>query len=137
MNIDTKRVIQDDSTGCGLACVAMLSGYSYAHVRKKAIEKKILQTNGDFYTNFSDIRNLLIEFKITAGERKLKRQWKNLPLKSIVEINFNKDTKNWHWVVCINEEIGMYVLDPNKKIRSNKRTDFNRMRIRSYIPING
>ena len=43
-----ERVIQQDGTGCGLACVAMLAGEKYETVRDKAIDVLPPLFNDDF-----------------------------------------------------------------------------------------
>lgn len=38
-----KRVIQEDSTGCGIACVAMVAGISYAEAKQITLNNEILK----------------------------------------------------------------------------------------------
>ena len=135
MNIKYARVLQDDATGCGLACVAMIVGKTYAEVKKIALDNKILEEKKTFYTTSSDLINLLNYFNFKADRGRKVGNWSSIQCLSIVAINFSESRNSWHWVVYVPDENKGYVLDPHKKIKNDKRVDFSRMRLRSYIPI--
>ncbi|WP_181418776.1 cysteine peptidase family C39 domain-containing protein [Aquipseudomonas alcaligenes] len=131
-----QRVTQIDSTGCGLACVAMLAQTNYKTVKARAIKSKILNPSGPFYTSSKDLRELLSEFKIKTRTGRAIKKWESLPNRAIAGINYKEKTKTWHWVVFIRKDCGeSYVLDPKPSIKTKKRNDFGRMRLRSYIPV--
>lgn len=130
-----KRIIQDDATGCGLACVAMIVDETYAEVKKVALDNGFFENKRTFYTISSDLITLLDYFRVKAKKERKGSHWLSVQSVSIVAINFRKNSNSWHWVVYVPDENQGYVLDPHKKIKNDKRVDFSRMRLRSYIPI--
>lgn len=135
MKTKIKRILQEDATGCGLACVAMIVGKTYAEVKKMALDNGILEEKRTFYTISSDLINLLDCFNFKAQRGRKVNHWSSVQTVSIVAINFRESNKSWHWVVYVPDENQGYVIDPHKKIKNDKRVDFSRMRLRSYIPI--
>ena len=130
----------DRAANCGLACVAMIAGCSFSKVRKLALEMGYGK-DGIFYTDASDLRKLGSRVGITFARRKRKfKCWDTIPHRSVVAINYKEDEKEnqyWHWVVLVRGCNLSYVLDPNKSLRSGKRTDFGRMKknARWYLPV--
>lgn len=123
-----KRVIQQDRTGCGLACVAMISNASYQSVRSAAINSYGLGKRGKFYTSTPKLSDLGKDFGVSIGRRRRKfNGFENLPPLSILSINYDEAENTWHWVVCVKSKAGIYILDPSKKIKQKKRTDLNRI----------
>lgn len=131
-----KRVIQEDSTGCGIACIAMVAGISYAEAKQITLNNEILKKSvKNFYTTTKDLVNILNSIGIESSKGRKVRYWSSINTISIVGINFLETTDTWHWVLFIPNEDTGYVLDPSKRVKTEKRTDFSRMRLRSYIPI--
>lgn len=129
-----KRIRQKDGTGCGIACVAMVVGESYATVMKVA--RDIFQWEKDkrsFYTTSSQLRNLLLAFELQSQRGRSVRHLLSLPDLAIVGINHNRKTNNWHWVVFRREPDHEYVLDPLSK--HIYRSSLSRIRLHSCIPI--
>lgn len=135
MKMQIKRIIQDDATGCGLACVAMIAGATYAEAKKVALDSGILKLQKTFYTTSNNLIRLLECFDIKAKIGRKVSYWSSIQSVSIVAINFREGSNSWHWVVYVPDENQGYVLDPHKKIKTDQRIDFSRMRLRSYIPI--
>lgn len=130
-----KRIRQEHRTGCGIACVAMLSGTTYAYAMSIAV--KVLnwdESQRTFYTSSSQLKNLLLEMNIRASRGRSIRKWSSMPNMAIVGINYNEKRDTWHWVIFRRDADREYVLDPQSK--RDIRTDFGRMRLRSCIPIN-
>ena len=131
-----KRVIQEDSTGCWIACIAMVAGISYAEAKQITLNNEILKKSvKNFYTTTKDLVNFLNSIGIESSKGRKVRYWSSINTISIVGINFLETTDTWHWVLFIPNEDTGYVLDPSKRVKTEKRTDFSRMRLRSYIPI--
>ena len=131
-----KRVIQEDSTGCGIACIDMVAGISYAEAKQITLNNEILKKSvKNFYTTTKDSVNVLNSIGIESSKGRKVRYWSSINTISIVGINFLETTDTWHWVLFIPNEDTGYVLDPSKRVKTEKRTDFSRMRLRSYIPI--
>jgi len=130
-----RRLKQRDKTGCGLACVAMVTGKKYGEIKKQAIELGVVEPKGPFGTFSRDIRLLLKKNQRKAmGGRKAKH-WDNLPDLAIAGINYSEAAGEWHWVVFVRTASDAYVLDPWHKTKASRRRDFGRMRLRSSIPI--
>lgn len=134
--MDIRREVQVDSTGCGIACVAMLTGKSYEYIKQVGLENDIFSTKKAFYTDTADIVKMLKILGIHSERGRKVSNWDTIKSISIVGINYRESSDTWHWVVYIPNEEEKYVLDPNKKIKTDKRTDFSRMKLRSYIPVN-
>lgn len=133
-----KRIVQNDPTGCGIACVAMLSEKSYQKVKSELLESSKFSKKRTFYTDDNDLRKLSSKFGISLGRLRQFRTWSEIPDKSIVAINYKKNDEDpeWHWVVFrrINNE--EFVFDPKKAIKKVKRTDFGRMKAKWYLKSN-
>ncbi|BBD08494.1 cysteine peptidase family C39 domain-containing protein [Desulfovibrio ferrophilus] len=135
-----RRIIQSDVNGCGLACVAMVTNHTYAEVRKKAFEKLTGLAKNGYLTTSRDVKSLLNIFGF-EGSRLIRFSFKNIskiPDLCLFKINRHFDAEGveyWHWVVFVRDDREMYILDPKKSIRTNKRKDWGRMNVVSYMSI--
>lgn len=130
-----KRIRQEHRTGCGIACVAMLSGAAYAEVM--SVAAKVFnwsESQRTFYTSSTQLQSLLFKMNISALKGRSIRKWSSMPDTAIIGINHNEKNDTWHWAIFCREADREYVLDPQSK--REVRTDFGRMRLRSCIPIN-
>lgn len=115
------------SHGCGI---------SYAEAKQITLNNEILKKSvKNFYTTTKDLVNVLNSIGIESSKGRKVRYWSSINTISIVGINFLETTDTLHWVLFIPNEDTGYVLDPSKRVKTEKRTDFARMRLRSYIPI--
>lgn len=64
-----RRIKQEDDTGCGLACIAMLARTGYKEVGEEAIELEI-QRNGEFWTGARELHILGRAFGFETGQRR-------------------------------------------------------------------
>lgn len=124
-----RHVKQVDTVGCGVACVASLAGVSYKRALETALE--LFAWSKCSRTQSGQLRDLLEAFGIKTLRGRAVRDWDALPLCSIVAINPRGN--DWHWVVHHRLHGDPVVLDPRSSREA--RTDFGRMRLRSYIPI--
>jgi ABC-type bacteriocin/lantibiotic exporter with double-glycine peptidase domain len=130
MNMKINHELQGDETGCGIACVAMITGATYHEVRQKMIEKKIIKDNStNRRTRAKALINILgeysEEFTAQAIRKKKIKTWATIPSDlAIASTNQNSKNKYYHWVVFGRDEVGTYFLGPEK---SNKK------RIRKFI----
>jgi hypothetical protein len=134
-----RRIVQKDSTGCGLACAAMLAGITYLQAKSKAIELGVVpDDNGHYYTESWQLRPLISALGGYSSKGRNVSRWGSITCLSIVGINYRapkgKDP-TWHWVVYVPDDNGGYVLDPMGHVKSARRTDFIRMRPYRYIPV--
>lgn len=132
-----KRVKQEDETGCGLACIAMLAGVSYEEVKQVALKNLKFRTKGHFYTGTGQLKELAGYFglTITGQKRRPWRNWALLPDIAIVSINQQENNRYWHWVVFQRNDGTEAIFDPKKSIKSDRRTDFNRIKPFGYLPV--
>jgi len=114
----------------------MIASVSYSDV-KKAAKDELGYTDDDyFYTGTKELRHLAANYGIELGKRR--RPFKSfdfLPETSILAINYKEKEETWHWVVYRNTGANRFVYDPKRSIKTNKRTDFNRMRPKWHIPV--
>ena len=138
MGVDMRRIVQEDGTGCGLACIAMLAGKKYKTIRKTA--KKELSDSAAhphgfgyrrrYYTTNSDVRKLAARYGLCVGRKvKFERQIRHRKRKIsssfnayMIEKRLNshaivathrKSNGYWHFVVWDNDK--GQILDPRKK----------------------
>ena len=131
-----RRILQEDSTGCGLAVIAMLSGETYEKIRSIAVNDLGWDETGSFETGTRDLRDLAGFFNIEIGKRRRPfKEFNALPNLAILAINYNEQIDDWHWVVYRRVKGDQFFLDPKKSIRTNKRRDFRRIKVKWYLPV--
>jgi len=129
-----KPIRQKHRTGCGIACVAMLTGNTYDAVMKKARQVFFWsETKRSYYTSSAQLRELLDLFQVETSKGHSVRNRTTLPSRAVLGINHNESSNTWHWVVYCRGPDGEYVLDPQSV--NIYRTDFGRMRLYSCISI--
>jgi len=128
-----RRVGQEDDAGCGIACVAMVTGKTYPHAKKFFLERVFLPTDRKPHTRHYQLRCALQKLRI-ATEKRAFRKWRSIESLSIVPINRRQDG-GWHWVVLVPNGGRPYILDPAPG-KGRRRHDFRGMKARGqYIAI--
>lgn len=132
-----KAVAQHDRTGCGIASVAALAGQSYATVKRAAAALGIAVTDASLWSDTAPVRRLLACFGLSAGKATVFRSWRALPDLALLAIKWHRGKTGpaWHWVVFVRDDAGCCVLDPKKALRTNRRTDFGRMKPKWFIRV--
>ncbi len=130
-------VIQEDVTGCGIACAAMLAGKTYHAAKKRGKNLGIFPDDRNLYSDIFDLRMLLESYNIRIGKKVPFSNWKALPSTAIVAINYKADIESptWHWAVFHRGDSGPVVLDPSRRLKSNVRTDLGKLKPKWYIPV--
>lgn len=117
-----RLIKQGDDEGCGLACVAMLSGTSYAVVRKTY--RELTDTNDGDRVEPTELRRLkqIMEKHGVVIEGRMKRidDPKQFALKNLDDLDLDCDAllmvnpreggRKWHWVIWDHRR--RRVLDP-------------------------
>jgi len=139
--VDTlKTVIQQDLTGCAIASSAAIAGTSYFEAKRIANVLGISTEDSSLWSETMNIRALLQEFgfRTSSGETPFE-SWQSLPDCALLSIKWHLENSkpHWHWVVFVRENGQEYVLDSNKGLKRNRRTDFGRMNPRWYIEVSG
>jgi ABC-type bacteriocin/lantibiotic exporter with double-glycine peptidase domain len=128
-----RRVQQEDEEGCGIACVAMVTGKTYRQTKKFFLGRVFLPTETNPHTRHYQLRRALQKLRI-ATEKRAFRNWRSVENLSIVPINRRQDG-GWHWVVYIPNDGRPYILDPATG-KGRRRYDFRGMKARGlYIAI--
>jgi hypothetical protein len=134
-----KPVIQEEKTGCAIACAAAIAGKTYQETRKIANGMGIYANDSDMWSKTNLVRKLLAELRIkTASRKKPFVTWESLPNCALLSIKWHLESGKpfWHWVIFVREKGREYVVDSKKSLTSNIRTDFGRMKPKWYIKIN-
>lgn len=140
-----QRRLQHDRTGCGLACVAMLAGIGYAQARTLARALAIgprarpagagpRSAGEGWRTDARQLRRMLAVLRIGSGAERRVGAWRECDGDGLVAINARADG-TWHWVVYLHDAHAPCVLDPNPRVRRDRRRDFGRMRPSRYVPV--
>lgn len=133
-----KVVLQEDETGCGLACVAMVAGKTYREVKQTAASLGISVKDKKLYSDTKYVRRLLRRFGIqSSDEERPFVSWEALPDRALLSIKYHKESfRNvWHWVVFERNEGNAAVLDPAKYMLHHRRTDFGAMKPKWFIEV--
>lgn len=123
-------VIQQEKTGCGLACVAMLAGKSYDEVKRKANSLGIFFEDEKLWSKTDYVRRLLDQYNIkVSGTEVPFSTWEELPSLALLAIKFHYENSRpfWHWTVYHRTGTKQIVHDPAAYLVSNQRTDFENM----------
>jgi ABC-type bacteriocin/lantibiotic exporter with double-glycine peptidase domain len=131
-------VVQEDVTGCGIACVAGLAGVTYQQAKAVATRLNIQVSDSRLWSDTDFVRTLLKHYDIEAGPQEQPfRSWKTLPPLALLAIKWHSkgDQAFWHWVIFRQSPNGPVVLDPKRSLKKNVRTDFGRMKPKWFITI--
>jgi ABC-type bacteriocin/lantibiotic exporter with double-glycine peptidase domain len=133
-----QAIIQEDPTGCGIACVAMLAGVSYAEAKAAAARIGIDVDDPALWSDNAHLRRLLEGFGITlATAPDPFTSWERLPDVALLAIKWRlvRGAPQWHWVIFERQSAGPCVLDPKRGLQTNRRTDFGRMKPKWWLGV--
>src|SRR5687768_2221892 len=91
-----RLVRQLDEYGCGLACVAMITGRSYSAIREALGDDEVGPTQ------LSDLKEVMRRHRIRCGERLVPlrtRSPMDLPFDALLKVNPRRAGREWHWVI--------------------------------------
>jgi len=128
-----QRIVQEDGTGCGLACVAMIAEVPYQDVREFAVDWLEFDEKGPFYTCISDLRYMLSEYGYALSRKTPFKSYETLSPLSILEIE--RPGEYNHWVLMVKCGLDSYILDPSAHIRTERRQDWWRIHALSYTNV--
>jgi ABC-type bacteriocin/lantibiotic exporter with double-glycine peptidase domain len=134
-----KPVIQQEKTGCAIACSAAISGISYMKAKQLANSIGITADNPALWSSTKPIRAILKKLGIKTGTHEIPfKTWESLPEIALLATKWHKEKNNayWHWVVFVRENGKGIVLDSKRSLKTNIRTDFGRMKPRWFIKVN-
>jgi hypothetical protein len=132
-------VIQEETTGCGIASVANIVGYSYSEMKAVANNLGIFASDTALWSDTQYVRRMLAEkgFQTSTIEVPFS-SWDSLPDLALLSIKHHQEGGKdfWHWVVFKRENDQSFVLDSANYLPCNIRTDFNAMHPKWYIEVN-
>jgi hypothetical protein len=135
---DMEPVIQEETTGCGIAASAALAGVSYAEAKRKANALGIYAADTSLWSETAHVRKLLREFGIFVSPKETPfESWEQLPDRALLAIKWRIEQGKpfWHWVLFVRENGKAKVLDSKKALKSNVRRDFGRIKPKWYIEV--
>lgn len=131
-----KLTTQANLTDCGLACVAMVSGKSLETVLRVAIKECDYPKEGPHTTTDENLYKLLDHFGIKYGKKQKIKTVDALPSIAIMETRKMPSTGNSHLVVFERTADGeARALDPGWWLKQQVRSDWNRIKLDTFIPI--
>lgn len=129
-------VVQQDRTGCGIASVAAITNRTYPAVKRLAAKLGISVDDARLWGDTKHMRTLLAAAGVVAGEKEEPfRSWRQLPARALLAIKWHREKTGpaWHWVVFGSDARGSFVLDSKRGLRTNRRTDFGRIKPKWFI----
>lgn len=119
-------VCQEDSHGCGVACLAMMAGTNYQQARATFTLLKLgvkRRNRPPFSSNFRELMSALDAHGLKTRMERWPG-WESLTGLGILKIRQSADTrrKDWHWVAAeAHPEFGVAVRDPSSDLPSFHR----------------
>lgn len=133
-----KPVVQEETTGCGIASVANILGKTYSEMKEIANSMGIYASDKSLWSDTQYVRRMLSASGIETSSYEVPFvAWDMLPDVALLSIkNHQEDGKNyWHWVVFKRIENKPVVLDSASYLPSNTRTDFDEMHPKWFIEV--
>lgn len=131
-------VIQEETTGCGIASVANILGKTYAETRAMANAMGIHASDRALWSDTQHVRRLLSSAGVETGAHETPfESWEALPDLALLSIKHHQEEGRnfWHWVVFQRIDGQPRVLDSAAYLPSNIRTDFNDMQPKWFIEV--
>lgn len=139
MNTPTS-VIQEETTGCGIASAANIVCKSYAEMKAIANAMGIYAEDESLWSDTQYVRQLLDhEGIVTTPDETPFSSWETLPDTALLSIKHHvkNGKKFWHWVVFRRVDGKPYVLDSAAYLPANVRQDFAAMQPEWFIEVEG
>lgn len=133
-----KPVVQEETTGCGIASVANILGKTYSEMKIAANAMGIYATDQSLWSETQYVRTMLASSGVETSAHEIPfESWEKLPGLALLSIKHHQeDGKNfWHWVVFKRVDGKAFVLDSASYLTSNIRTDFNAMQPTWFIEV--
>lgn len=133
-----KPVIQEETTGCGIASVANILGKSYPEMKQIANAMGIYATDKSIWSDTQYVRRMLAASGFdTSEEEHPFISWESLPNLALISIKHHQEdgVNFWHWVVFTKENGKAVVLDSASYLSKNVRTDFDEMQPKWFIEV--
>lgn len=133
-----KVVVQEETTGCGIASVANILGKTYSEMKATANSMGIHASDKSLWSDTQYVRSMLSNSGIKTSADELPfESWEKLPDLALLSIKHHQEEGRdfWHWVVFKRIDGQPYVLDSASYLSSNIRQDFDAMRPKWFIEV--
>lgn len=132
-------VIQEETTGCGIASAANILGKTYPEMKAIANTMGIYASDKALWSDTQYVRRMLSGAGVeTSAEEIPFESWESLPDLALLSIKPHQEEGKdfWHWVVFKRVNGQAFVLDSASYLPSNIRQDFEAMQPKWFIAVN-
>lgn len=137
-NAVLKSVIQEETTGCGIASVANILGKTYPEMKALANAMGIHASDKSLWSDTQYVRRMLSNAGVkTSADETPFESWDALPDLALLSIKHHQEEGKdyWHWVVFKRVGGQAFVLDSASTLASNIRQDFDAMQPKWFIAV--
>jgi hypothetical protein len=131
-------IVQEETTGCGIASAANILGKTYSEMKRIANAMGIHASDRSLWSETQYVRSMLSNAGVETSSDEISfESWSTLPNLALLSIKHHEEYgKNlWHWVVFKRVDGQSIVLDSASYLPSNIRTDFDQMQPKWFIEI--
>lgn len=136
----SKPVVQEETSGCGIAAVANVLGKTYSQMKAVANAMGIHASDKSLWSDTRYVRRMLAQAGVATSRDEIPfESWDALPNLALLSIkHYQEDGKDfWHWVVFKRVDGLAFVLDSASYLPSNVRYDFDAMQPKWFIEVKG
>ncbi|HZX52000.1 MAG TPA: hypothetical protein VFE95_08320 [Pseudomonas sp.] len=134
-----KAIVQEETTGCGIASVANILGKPYSEMKAIANAMGIYASDKSLWSDTQYVRRLLSSAGVQISQDEVPfESWQALPDLALLAIKHHQEEGKdfWHWVVFKRMDGQAFVLDSASYLPSNIRQDFETMQPKWFIEVN-
>lgn len=131
-------VVQEETSGCGIAAVANILGKTYAEMKAIANAMGIHAADESLWSDTQYVRRMLSSAGVQTSTDELPfASWDALPDVVLLSIKHHQEEGRnfWHWVVFKRIDGRPLVLDSASYLPSNIREDFHAMQPKWFIEV--
>ncbi|PRB77547.1 hypothetical protein [Pseudomonas sp. MYb185] len=131
-------VVQEETSGCGIAAVANILGKTYAEMKAIANAMGIHAADESLWSDTQYVRRMLSSAGVQTSTDELPfASWDALPDVALLSIKHHQEEGRnfWHWVVFKRIDGRPLVLDSASYLPSNIREDFHAMQPKWFIEV--
>lgn len=131
-------VIQEETSGCGIASVANILGKTYSEMKAVANGMDIYASDEALWSDTQYVRRMLAYAGVQTSNSEIPFvSWEALPDLALLSIKHHQENgvNFWHWVVFKRVDGQPFVLDSASYLPSNIRRDFEAMQPKWFIEI--
>ncbi|MFT0635826.1 hypothetical protein ACMFY5_27585 [Pseudomonas sihuiensis] len=131
-------VIQEETSGCGIASVANILGKTYSEMKAIANGMDIYASDEALWSDTQYVRRMLANADLQTSKSEIPFvSWEALPDLALLSIKHHQENgvNFWHWVVFKRVDGQPFVLDSASYLPSNIRQDFDAMQPKWFIEV--